>query len=158
MNKIKLINLAFIATISLVFVCSCQKSNNTTTKKAKNQNIYLAHLPTDTIETYLNGRWRVRCMVGGNCGSCRYDRDYLFEYYTFLPNRRIIYSFQNSIFSDTTYSWSTYQEGSGDYIHNILSSRYASFEIEKIFNDTLIVAMPFINNPDFSRFYMTQEN
>ena len=144
----------FGSIIVLLFFFSCKKDKNKDWI-----NVQLYDQPTQTVESYIEGRWRVHCMIGGFGGlQSRDNREQFHEYYTMLPGHRVIYEYQNNVVSDTTYTWTTYQGGTWDYVHNILRSRNAYFEVEKIYNDTLFLAEPFIGNPDYDRLLLTKEN
>ena len=123
--------------------------------------ITLYDKPLGTIQSYIQGKWRLHYMFGGICGSCKYDREIYNEYYEFLPNRRITYTYQNSMLADTTYKWITYQANSLDYVHNIIEYYDKGlvpyhFEVDKIINDTLVLAQPFLNNPDYMLYFLTK--
>jgi hypothetical protein len=141
-----------ILLLSLSLFLSCKKENDSI-------DIQLFDKSTQFIESYIQGKWRVHFMTGGILGgNHRSSREQLNEYYTILPGQRIIYTLRNNAISDTIYSWTTYRAGASDYLHNILNSPYGIFEVEKIYNDTLSLAEPFIGNPDFSRLLLTKEN
>ena len=128
-------------------------------KEKKLVNIQLFDQSPKIIETYIEGKWRVHFMTGGiSGGDFRSNRESLYEYYAFMPEHRLNYTIQNNVMSDTSYSWVTYQGGTWDYVHNIINSRYGSFEVEKIYKDTLVLARPFIGNPDFDRLLLTKED
>jgi hypothetical protein len=115
----------------------------------------------DTIQFYIQGKWRLHYMYGGICGTCKYNREGYNEYYEFKNNTKIIYTYQNSISVDTTYSWITYQANPSDYIHKIIEyydngTVPYHFEINKIVNDTLIMAQPFLNSPDYMLYFLTK--
>jgi len=125
-------------------------------------NITLYDKTQSVIQSYIQGKWKLQYMAGGICGTCKYDREQYNEYYEFLPNFRIVYTYQDSILIDTTYQWTTYQVNSSDYIHNIIEYYDKNlvpyyFEADKIVNDTLVLAQPFLNNPDYMLFLLNKQ-
>jgi hypothetical protein len=118
-------------------------------------NILLYNKPLDTIRFYIQGKWRLHYQFGGICGTCRHDREQYNEYYEFLPNLTTKYIYQNAVKVDTTYTWTTYKANTQDYIHHIITEPY-QFEVEKIVNDTLVLAAPFRYNPDYMLYFLTR--
>ena len=128
-------------------------------KHATALNITLYDKDTVTIKKYIEGKWKLHYYQGGICGSCKFDVENENIGYEFSVNRIKIVS-QNNPTVDTTYRFITYKSGTWDYNHNILEF-YASvvqehFECSEIKNDTLVLAQPFLNNPDYSEFFLTR--
>lgn len=155
----KQIEILFFFSLTLLVFCfaKCNKESVTV-------NTTLFDKDTTTVNSFIIGKWKVHYQFGGICGNCKSDRENLNEFYEFKPNNGIAYTFQNVLQFDTKYAWLFYQSYPADYMHHILeysespvspvpSSR---FEVVKIMNDTLILAQPLIDSPDYSEFFLTR--
>jgi len=155
MKKILFIAKFCLLLIFCLWFSDCKKSNN-------HVNIILYDKPLSVIQSYIQGKWRLHYTVGGICGSCKYDREPYNEYYEFSSNNKIIYTYRDSILVDTSFKWIIYQSpNAGNYIHNILEyydkkSVLFHFEVDKVVNDTLVLAQPFLNNPDYMLYFFTK--
>lgn len=123
-------------------------------------NIILYNKPLSVIQSCIQGKWRSQYMLGGFAYG-KYDRLQYNEYFEFLPNNKIIYIYQDSILADTTYKWIAYRVNSSDYTHHIIEyydKRLLPyhFEVVKITDDTLVLAQPFLNNPDYMLYFLTK--
>jgi hypothetical protein len=155
----KQIEILFVLSLTLLIFCHA-KCN----KESSSVNITLFDKDTTTINSYIMGKWKVHYQYGGICGSCKSDRENLNEFYEFKSNNGIAYTFQNVLEFETKYAWLFYQSYPADYMHHILeySVNPASlvptshFEVVKIKNDTLILAQPLIDSPDYSEFFLTR--
>ncbi len=155
----KQIEILFVLSLTLLIFCyaKCNKDSSSV-------NTTLFGKDTTTVNSYIIGKWKVHYQFGGICGSCKNDRENLNEFYEFKPNNGIAYTFQNVLQFDTKYTWLFYQSYTTDYMHHILEYYEnpapfvpaSHFEVVKIKNDTLILAQPFIDNPDYSEFFLTR--
>lgn len=126
-------------------------------------NITLYDKPLSVTQSYIQGKWRLHFTKGGICSTCKSDRELYNEYYEFLANDRIIYTFQDTIIADTMINWLRYKPN--NYLDSItvmefydkrLSPNY--FEAAKIYNDTLILYNPDMFTPDAISYYLTKSN
>ena len=136
---------------------SCKKNSNS----LGHINITLYDKPLSIIQYYVQGKWRLHYTKGGICSTCKSDREIYNEYYEFSPNDRIRYTFQDTIIADTVINWLRYKPG--NYLDSVtvmefydkrLSPNY--FEAAKIYNDTLILYIPDMFNPDAIAYYLTK--
>lgn len=114
-------------------------------------------------QSYIKGKWKVHYIKGGICGTCKYDREQFDEYYEFLPNNRIKYTFQDTIKADTIINWIRYKPTNNldsitvmEFFDKRMSPNY--FEATEIYNDTLILYNPDMFTPDAVSYYLTKSN
>jgi hypothetical protein len=130
----KLILIIPVSLILLLGINQCEK--------AKPINIVLYDKPLETIQYYIQGKWRVVYGKGGICGSCIFPCDNCYVDFT-SDNRFISESFATTT-DTTTIHWIREK---GRYIH--LDSTYVmtfvdkylaphSYVIERINYDTLV--------------------
>lgn len=150
-----------ILSITILFLFAfcfiqCKKDDEPT-------NIEFYNKPTNTIEHYIKGKWRVQLQKGGFCGTCIINLYPYHIYYEFGDNYKIKTSTQNIIKIDTSYKWVT---DKSDYLRHIIEfyEPHATppfamhLEPVSIKDDTLIISNPNVTSPDNSLFYLTKEN
>jgi hypothetical protein len=122
-------------------------------------NITLYDKDTATVEKYIIGKWKLRYRYGGYTGGGKFDVDSSNIFYEFSSNKHIKITSQGNITADTSYTWATYKAGSSDYTHNLLQFNAvivpSHFEVVQIKIDTLILAQPFLGNPDYMTNFLT---
>lgn len=138
----------------ILFFTHCKKDTPT-------NDIILYDKTTIVTQSYIQGKWRVHYYYGGICGSCKQDMEMYNDYFEFKKNNGVVFTFQNMATADTAYQFTEYQQNSSDYIHNVIkfytrSGSPYSLEVNKIKNDTLILAVPFINSPDYFSIFLTK--
>ncbi len=146
MKKATLLFISFSLLITSICLVQCEKNSTPV-------NITLNDKPVSVIRAYIMGKWRVHYTFGGLCGTCISDREAYDEYYEFTADNRIKYTFNDVLQEDISLTWTTHQMGGWDYVHNIMAGR---FEPYKIVNDTLLLAQPFLNCPDYDLLFLTK--
>ncbi len=126
-----------ILSISILFCfAQCKKERNDST-------IILYNKPLTTIQSYIQGNWKLHYGKGGICGSCiqYYDS----SFWKFTNNNEIKISYKGTIITDTIITWrrdlGTYTNGDSTFVMNFYDKQgYPSnFVVDRIFNDTLIL-------------------
>lgn len=155
MKKLSFIPLSILYLMALLCFSQCKKEKSPPI--AKKSNIVLYNKPVEVIQGYIQGKWRLQYAYGGICGTCKYNKEAYNEYYEFGPNLKIVQTSQDSVLATATYKWVDYQMGPSDNIHHIIEYGGAfQFEAVKIINDTLVLATPFLGNPDYQLLYLTK--
>ena len=155
MNKSSIFTLVLVVLSTLFCFVKCQKEKTYL-------NIALESKEPSTIQTFIRGKWRVRYASGGICSNCQFDRSNLNEYYTFGPRRKILHTVDHKVKMDTIYQWLTDPSSNSDQVHHVMGFigegiRSPLFEPVQIKDDTLVLAQPFVGNPDFMLLYLTKE-
>lgn len=126
-------------------------------------NIDLSDKPLSVIKSHIVGKWFVNYAKGGLCSTCIFDRKQYEEYYEFSANDRVKYTFKGNILADANLTWRSYKPSgySNDifvmeFIDNRLYPNF--FQVDKIYNDTLILCSPDKYNPDYQSYYLTRSN
>jgi hypothetical protein len=137
-----------IIPLSLVIFCSVIRC-----KKDEPINIVLYDKPLETIQQFIQGRWKLVFGEGGICGICIFPCDNCYVEFT-SDNRFISKSFV--ITTDTTkIHWvkdiGEYLQGDSTYIMEFVDYRGypGQFVIQQIYYDTLI----FYDNASDPMFY-----
>lgn len=143
-----------ILIVQVLFFSYCKKG-------VSNNDIILNDKSIIDVQSYIQGKWKVHYYYGGMVGYLKQDRESLNEYYEFKNNDRVVYTYQNSIITDTTYHFITYQAVPTDYIHKVIEfympwGAVYHLEADKIKNDTLVLAQPLIGSPDYFSFFLTK--
>ncbi|MBV9961481.1 MAG: hypothetical protein JO072_04470 [Parafilimonas sp.] len=126
-------------------------------------NIILYNKPLSEIQSHIQGKWKLHYTMGGFCGTCKSDRELYNEYYEFLPNDRIRYTFQDTLLADAIINWLRYKpNGYSDSISvmEFYDKRFSPnyFEPDRIVNDTLILVSPDRFTADAISYYLTKSN
>ena len=116
----------------------CKKDNTSI-------NITLYNKPLSTIQSNIQGNWKLQYQKGGICSTCiNYfnDIEYLWE---FGSSNKVKRTFNDSTFTDTTVIWvkdlGTYTNGDSTFIMNFYDKRLYPYNyiVDGIFDDTLIL-------------------
>lgn len=109
-------------------------------KEKPSINITLFNKPLATIQSYIQGKWKLEYGKGGICGSCvQYFSN---SYYTFSPGH-ILIATNSVVYTDTTITWirdlGVYTGGDSTFIMNFYDKRLYPYDyvIDGIFNDSL---------------------
>ncbi len=121
-----------------IIVCfeQCKKENTAL-------NITLYDKPLPTIQSYIQGNWKLHYGKGGICASCIQYYDNIFWKFTY--DNKIEQSLNGTTLADTTIKWirdlGTYTNGDSTFIMNFFDKLgYPSnYVVDRIFNDTLIL-------------------
>jgi len=123
----------------LVCFAQCKKENTPLT-------ITLYDKPLTTIQSYIQGKWKLHYSKGGICAICeqRYDDKNVF--YNFTSDNRIQISSNGRLTTDTTINWvrdrGTYTNGyTTTFIMNFYNKQNVpwNYVVDRIFNDTLVI-------------------
>ncbi|HRP54882.1 hypothetical protein [Agriterribacter sp.] len=134
----KHLHVSFIIVSILTIFCfaQCKKENNAL-------NITLYDKPLGTIQSYIQGKWKLHYGKGGICGSCMQYYDSSF--WKFNHNNKIEVSYKGAIITDTTINWikniGTFTNGDSTFIMSFFDKLGypANYVVDKIINDTLIL-------------------
>jgi len=115
--------------------------------------ITLYNKPLDTIQFYLQGRWKCQYGKGGIAANMiQYYNDF---YWTFLSNNRVLQSYNGQTITDTTITWikniGKFTSGDSTFLMSFYDKQNVPwvYIIKGISNDTLIL----YNNIDDAVFY-----
>lgn len=158
------LNESFMRTISIsgIILCilffttiyACSKSPDNIDTSIT---ITLHDKPLTTIQSYVQGDWKLRYISGGFCGTCRSPLDQYYRLWTFGPDNHIKQTNNNVISVDTTISWNRFRDVFGDttYLLNFYDKTgyWNSYIVDKIYKDTLLL---FDNSTDPSTYHFTK--
>lgn len=166
---------SYLFTLSLLifttlFFVQCKKSDAQETipgpKPHVGYSTTLWDKPADTLNYYLNGKWRVHFKKGGICG-CKINREQYNEYYEFLPSQQIArYYYQNAFKNQWSYDWKTHQVHPLTPFHNVMVDKNsvpappllaAILEPVRMVNDTLVINGICSYMPDNVEVFLTRE-
>lgn len=117
-------------------------------------NISLYDKPLTTIQSYIQGKWRLHYIEGGIC-ACTYQLDTANISLSIAP-RRITFFKNNAIDLDTTLTWS-FSNYASTYLMSWYDQRGYPYNrgANRIQNDTLVLYDP---GPDGFSYYYTKIN
>ena len=110
-----------IVLILIIFCFSqCKKEHTTSTRTLYNQ-------PLKTIQSFIQGKWKLQYEKGGICAICINDfkkTEYLLEFNSYSEIKQ---TYNNTIFTDTTIIWKkdvrVYNNGDSTFIKNFYDKR-----------------------------------
>lgn len=115
----------------------CKKDDTTPT------NVILYDKPLETIQRYIQGKWKLVYSKGGFCGTCKYYYDNSFIEFT-SNNRVLVPKYDGTYLTDTTIEWvrdiGTYTNNDSTFLMKFYD-KYGNpnvYVIEQIYYDTLI--------------------
>lgn len=125
-----------VSILSIFCFAQCKKEHTALTITLYNQ-------PLKTIQSYIQGNWKLQYGKGGICAICvqHYDS----SFWKFNYNNKIEVSYKGAIITDTTITWikdvGVYTNGDSTFIMNFYDKRgYPSnYVVDRIFNDTLVL-------------------
>lgn len=126
-----------IVLLSIIFCfAQCKKEHTASTITLYNQ-------PLKTIQSYIQGKWKLQYGKGGICSICvqYYDS----SFWKFNYNNKIQISNNGSLNTDTTINWikdvAPYTNGDSTFIMSFFDKLGypANYVVDKIINDTLIL-------------------
>lgn len=145
----KLLFICFLFLLLIQYSCSKPGINPMLVRP---DTIVLYNKSLYVINYYVKGRWQLRYMKGGICGSCISARDQYHEYWTFDGDQQITMEIQGSKKIDTSFYWTREKCYYGDtaYVMNInhtVNSNSPRYFIDKLIKDTLVIMEHNVSDP-----------
>lgn len=107
--------------------------------------ITLYDKPLSTIQSYIQGNWKLQYEKGGICSRCTNYFNNVNYFWQFNSGNKIKQTYNDTVFTDTRITWikdvGVYVNGDSTFIMNFYDKRgYPSnYVVDDIFNDTLIL-------------------